>query len=132
MKSTLMVKKLLFGLVGVALLSVLFAACTIRDSATMNTGPAVKMGTSTFIDTTKTIKKGETLTLVNTASDQHIIVNGTWKGATPVTQQESGAPKVSLNVQGGQSISTPAFTTAGTYHLYCTIHGGMNLTVIVQ
>jgi plastocyanin len=24
------------------------------------------------------------------------------------------------------------FTTAGTYHIFCTIHPGMSLTIIVQ
>ncbi|HEX4204159.1 MAG TPA: plastocyanin/azurin family copper-binding protein [Ktedonobacteraceae bacterium] len=127
-----MVKKLLFGLIGVALVSVLFTACTIRDASTLNTGPKVMMGPSTFITTTKTIKKGQTITMVNTSANQHILVNGEWKGATPVTTTEPGAPKLSMNIQGNQTTSTPAFTTAGTYHIYCTIHGGMNLVVTVQ
>jgi plastocyanin len=127
-----MFKKILFGLVGIALVSVLFAACTIRDASTLNNGPSVKMGPSSFIQTSITIHKGDKLVLVNTSSAQHIIVNGTWKGSTPVNQTEPGAPKVSLNMQGGATQSTPPFTTAGTFQLYCTIHGGMNLTVTVQ
>ena len=45
---------------------------------------------------------------------------------------EPGAPNVS-NVQiNDNSTEIGPFTTAGIYHLYCTIHQGMNLTIIVQ
>lgn len=44
---------------------------------------------------------------------------------------EPGAPTVS-NVQvNGKSIEVGPFTTAGTYHIYCVVHQGMNLTVVV-
>jgi plastocyanin len=127
-----MYKKLLFGMIGFALLSVLFTACTIRDEANAPTGPQVKMGPSNFVQSTITIKKGQPITLVNVSSAEHIIDNGYWKGATQVPAQESGAPKVALTVQGSASATTPPFNTAGTFHLYCTIHGGMNLVVTVQ
>jgi plastocyanin len=48
--------------------------------------------------------------------------------------KESTAPTVS-NLQfnsAGQSMSVGPFNTAGTYHLYCSVHLNMNLTVIVQ
>ncbi|MBV9230211.1 MAG: hypothetical protein JOZ18_12935 [Chloroflexi bacterium] len=128
-----MYKKILFGLVGCALLTVLFAACTIRDASTIQSGPSVKMGASTFLQPTITIKKGDTLTLVNTAAVTHIVVNGTWDGATQKPGKEPGAPAVNLNFTGsGDSKPAGPFNTAGTFKLYCTIHGGMNLTVTVQ
>jgi plastocyanin len=127
-----MYKKLLFGMIGFALLTVLFTACTIRDTANAPAGPQVKMGPSTFVQSTVTIKKGQSLTLVNVSTAEHIIDNGTWKGATQAPGQESGAPKVALTVQGSGSSTTAPFNTAGTFQLYCTIHGGMNLTVTVQ
>ena len=126
-----MYKKLLLGLATCAMLSVLFAACTIRD-ASLATGPSVHMGTSNFIKDTITVKKGETLTLIDDATSPHIIVNGYWQGGTAVNKAEAGAPTVKLNFNGGDSQSTPPFNTAGTFKLYCTIHGGMNLTVTVQ
>ncbi len=48
--------------------------------------------------------------------------------------QENGAPVVN-NMQfsgsdGSQTIGP--FNTIGTFHLYCSVHPGMNLTVIVQ
>ncbi|HLZ59842.1 MAG TPA: plastocyanin/azurin family copper-binding protein [Ktedonosporobacter sp.] len=127
-----MYKKLLFGMIALALLTVLFTACTIKDTANAPAGPVVKMGSSNFLQPTITIKKGEAVTLVNTAAVPHIVVNGTWDGAVQKPAQEAGAPKVSMNFNGQGSQSTPPFNTAGTFKIYCTIHGGMNLTVTVQ
>ena len=132
LKGTLMYKKLLLLMTSFALLTVLFAACTIREDTGVPAGPQVKMGPSDFIDKTITIKKGDSITLIDTATSPHTIVNGTWDGSTPKPGKEAGAPNVNLNFTGGDSKSAGPFTTAGTFKLYCTIHGGMNLTVTVQ
>ena len=127
-----MYKKILAAVISIALLSVLLAACDIVDASTLSTGPQVQMGGSTFIKTSITLKKGQTLTLVDTSSSPHIITNGTWQGGSAKHAQESGAPTVNINFAGSDTHTTPAFATAGTFQLYCTIHSGMNLTVIVQ
>ncbi len=127
-----MYKKFLAGVIGIALISVLFAACNIVDASTLSTGPQVKMGGSTFLVTSITLKKGQTLTLVDTSSAAHVIANGTWQGGTAKHAQEAGAPTINMNFAGSDTHSTPPFTTAGTFKIYCTIHSGMNLTVIVQ
>lgn len=127
-----MYKKLLFGILALGLLSVVLAACSIKDSATANAGPSVQMGGASFIQSTITIKKGDTINLVDTSSSPHIIVNGFWDGSTQHHEQESGAPTVLLNFAGNDTHTTPPFNTAGTFKLYCTIHGGMNLVVTVQ
>jgi plastocyanin len=127
-----MYRKILFGVIGTALLTILFAACNIVDQANVASGPQVKMGGSTFLQTTVTIKKGQTLTLVDSSSAAHIIANGTWQNGTAKASKEGGAPTINLNFVGSDTHATPAFTTAGTYNIYCTIHGGMNLTVTVQ
>ena len=127
-----MYKKILFGVVGIALLTILFAACKVVDASNLASGPQVKMGGSDFIQHTVTIKKGETITLVDTSSAAHIIANGTWQGGTAKAAKEPGAPVINLNFVGSDTKPTAAFTTAGTFQLYCTIHGGMNLTVTVQ
>jgi plastocyanin len=50
----------------------------------------------------------------------------------PQPRTEPGAPVMhGLDLKGG-SVAIGPFTTAGTFHLYCTIHQGMNLTVVVQ
>lgn len=127
-----MYKKILAGVIGIALLSVILAACNIVDSSSLASGPQVKMGGSSFITPSITLKKGQTLTLVDSSSSPHIIANGTWKSGKATHIQEGGAPTLNLNFAGSDTHTTPAFTTAGTYLVYCTIHSGMNLTVIVQ
>jgi plastocyanin len=129
-----MFKKILFGMVALALFTILFAACSIKDEASLPKGVQVKMGSSNFIDKAVTIKKGESLTLVDTAASPHIVVNGAWQGTTQKPAKEAGAPTVNLNFTGttGESKSAGPFTTAGTFKLYCTIHQGMDLTVTVQ
>jgi plastocyanin len=127
-----MYKKLLFGILALGLLSVVLAACSIKDSATANAGPSVHMGGSNFIESAITIKKGQSLNLIDTTASPHIIVNGYWQGSTQHPEKEAGAPTVNLNFSGNDTHATPPFNTAGVFKLYCTIHGGMNLVVTVQ
>ena len=127
-----MYKKILASVIGIALLSVLLAACNIVDASTLASGPQVQMGGSNFIQPTIIVKKGQTLTLVDTSSAAHVIANGTWQGGAQKHLQEAGAPTVNLNFVGSDTHTTPAFTTAGTFHIYCTVHSGMNLLVTVQ
>ena len=35
------------------------------------------------------------------------------------------------NITNG-SVEVGPFATAGVYHIYCTLHQGMNLTIVVQ
>jgi plastocyanin len=126
-----MYKKALLVLVALGLLSVVLAACGIREISS-NAGPTVHMGGASFIQDSITIKKGDAVNLVDDAASPHIVVNGSWVNGQQQPKQESGAPTVNLNFKGNDSASTPAFNTAGTFHLYCTLHGNMNLTVIVQ
>ncbi len=114
------------------LLSVLLAACTIRNASAI-TGPSVHMGPTNFLQSSITIQKGQRLTLIDDASDQHIITNGSWAGSTQKPAKEPGAPTVNVTVSGtGSKATVGPFNTSGTFHLYCTIHQGMNLVVKVQ
>jgi plastocyanin len=66
------------------------------------------------------------------SSVPHILANGSWQGNTPKPQHQPGAPAIN-NVQvNGGTIEIGPFNTAGTYTIYCTIHPGMTLTVVVQ
>jgi hypothetical protein len=50
----------------------------------------------------------------------------------PQPRAETGAPPVN-NVQiNDNTVVLGPFNTPGIYHLYCTVHPGMTLTVIVQ
>lgn len=103
------------------------------QSGSAKSGSTVHMGASTFLQTTVTISKGSSLTLVDDAATEHIIQNGTWDSSGNVqAAAESGAPKVNVTFNGSDSHDIGPFTTAGTFKLYCTVHPGMNLTVTVQ
>lgn len=121
-----------------ALIITVLAACGAGNTsgsngATGSSGNTVHMNDANFVQSSVTIKKGESLNLVNDVSAIHIIQNGEWVGGAPKSNQEAGAPAVqAVQIQGGGSQSVGPFTTAGTFKLYCTVHPGMNLTVIVQ
>src|SRR5579885_3843292 len=95
-------------------------------------GTPVHMGDSNFVKNTVTISKGGSLLLIDDAAVPHIIQNGSWNNGTAQQATEAGAPTVQVQFQGNDQHSVGPFTTAGTFHLYCTIHPGMNLTVTVQ
>jgi len=132
LKGTLMYKRILFGFVLFGMITVLLTACAIVDTSTASAGPTVHMGGTTFVQSSITLHKGDMLNLVDDAPSTHIIVNGSWVGGTQKPATESGAPTVNKTFNGNDSGTVGPFNTAGTFHLYCTIHQGMNLTVIVQ
>lgn len=126
----------LTGVAGVVIGAILIAAIaqpTVSTSSTTTNGvPAVHLGPSSFIQSSVTIAKGSQLLLVDDGSFLHILANGTWQNGQPVRSKEQNAPIVNnIQVSGG-SVEIGPFTTAGTYHIYCTVHQGMNLEIIVQ
>jgi plastocyanin len=138
---TLLLAVLAFG-------SVLLAACarpgtggTAQNGGTPSNGGGngggntVHMGNTQFVQRSVNIKKGSSLTLVNDASVVHIIDNGTYDpNGTPRPGKEPGAPTVnSLQFNSaGDSKPVGPFTTAGTFHLYCTVHQNMDMTITVK
>lgn len=48
-----------------------------------------------------------------------------------MTVSEADAPEVNNDDVTGGTIEIGPFTTSGVYHVYCTIHKGMNLTILV-
>jgi hypothetical protein len=120
---------------GMIVVALLIAASPQSGATSSTTGgmPTVHMAGSAFLTNVVIVPKGEKLLLVDDDSVEHIIQNGsrTQRG-TPQSQAEPGAPVVrSLDLKGG-SVTIGPFTTAGNFHLYCTIHQGMDLTVLVQ
>jgi hypothetical protein len=94
--------------------------------------PTVLMGPTNFLQRSITLEKGQRLTLLQEASDEHIITNGSWVDSTQRPSKEPGAPTVDVTVSGvGSSAMLGPFNTAGTFHLYCPLHLGMDLTVQV-
>lgn len=122
------------GFVLGALLVALLVQATPAASSTasVNGEPAVHMGVSNFVQSSATVPKGSKLMLIDGGSFLHILRNGVWENNTSHPATETGAPSVQ-NVQvNGNSVEIGPFNTAGTFHIYCTVHPGMNLIVIVQ
>ena len=137
------VRILIMMLAILALGSILFAACARPGTPEANqgggtssggggAGAAVHMGATNFLQSSVTISKGSKLTLIDDQQVEHIIDNGTWVNGTAKPGKEPGAPAVNVTFNGGDTQDVGPFTTAGTFHLYCTIHQNMNLTVTVK
>ena len=106
---------------------------TSNTTAYTNGVPTVHMSTANFTQSSVTIAKGSKLLLVDDTSVPHILFNGSWQNGSQVKQAEPGAPTLAGQmVNGNSTITIGPFTVAGTYHIYCSIHQGMNLTIIVQ
>ncbi|WP_235932539.1 cupredoxin domain-containing protein [Dictyobacter arantiisoli] len=91
------------------------------------------MGETNFDQSSITMKKGDSIILVNDNGQIiHTIQNGIWSNGEPRPKLEPGAPSVDLSVTDGTQHLIGPFNTDGTFHLYCTVHPGMNLTVIVK
>ena len=125
-------KKLIAIFVALSVVTVLTAASCGGSGG--SGGPSVHMGETNFLQPSITISKGSSLTLIDDVPVLHIIGNGSWVNNVTKPAREPGAPVVN-NLQfntAGQSVAVGPFNTAGTFHLYCSVHLNMNLTVIVQ
>lgn len=103
------------------------------------TGLSVTNGVATlhveangFLQPSVTLSKGDKLVLVGDSSEKHRFYNGYWQNGSPVIQQEPGAPVLNGVVMTTNSVTIGPFNTAGTYHIFCTLHKGMELTITVQ
>jgi plastocyanin len=88
---------------------------------------------SSFQESCADVTKGGQLRVVPTAqSVLHILATGSWVNGNAVPMNEPGAPTLNnLQVTSSQ-VSIGPFNMAGTFHIYCTIHQNMNLTVVVR
>ena len=128
-----MLKKL-FAILGLScIITMLLVACGSGSNASAGPNP-VHMNATNFVQNSITIKKGESITLIDDdLFVPHIITNGTWENGTAKPAREAGAPNIKdVQIGGNSSATLGPFTTAGIYKLYCTVHAGMNLTVVVE
>ena len=140
---------LLLVLATLASSSILLAACSRSGTpggTTSNKGnpsnsgnngsggnePMVHMGPSNFVQPSVTVPKGSKLKLVDDGAYLHILQNGSWVSGAAKTATEPGAPTVNNLQVNGSSVEIGPFTTAGTFHIYCTVHQNMNLTIMVK
>jgi plastocyanin len=127
--------KKLFAFLGFCgvVMALILVACSATITAPSSAPNQVHMNAMNFAQSSITINKGESITLINDAQDSHIIANGTWDNGAAKQQDEPGAPQVKdLQISGSGQGTIGPFTTAGTFHFYCTVHPGMSLTVVVQ
>lgn len=125
-----MLKKL-FAVLGLCCITtIVLAAC----GSTPNGPNPVHMNATNFVQSSITIKKGESITLIDdNPFVGHTIANGTWESGTAKSDRERGAPEINdVQIGGNSSATIGPFTTAGVFKLYCTVHPGMNLAVVVQ
>lgn len=127
--------KKLFLILGVlSMLSISLVACGETSGSVSSNTYTIHMTTLAFAQESITIPRGSTLTLVNDSSAPHILANGSWMNGSPQAMHEQGIPAMMANMQmmGNGSQTLGPFSTPGTYHIYCTVHPGMNLTIVVQ
>jgi plastocyanin len=119
--------------VGMLIVSALAAANPATSSASSSSSePTVHMSADSFAQNVVLVSKGSRLLIVDDTSVEHILQNGMWTNTTPRTITEPGAPVVNnVDITGG-SVQIGPFNMVGNYHIYCTIHQGMNLTIVVQ
>jgi plastocyanin len=126
------VKRLVLIALSVMVITLLIA-CGSTPAVQSDKPNMIKMDGHAFKVTTITIQKGSTLTFVNSpdAGGLHILV----VGKDGQNDSENGAPDfggISGHRSGaGDAWATPPWNVAGTYHVTCTVHPMMNLTVIV-
>lgn len=103
------------------------------SSAAAKPGAEVPMVFTEFKPTDFAIKAGETLTFVNENPIAHTIVGGSWTaGPDGLRTSEKADGSYSLDVAKKGDRVEHTFTMPGTYQFFCTIHFGMNGTVVVS
>lgn len=128
-----MSKNLFALLVLGSVITFLLVACATTSADTSSAPNQVHMNTTNFVSSSITIKKGERITLFDDTFITHVISDGTWEQGIAKPAREPGIPEVKdVLINGNGQASIGPFPTTGTFHLYCTLHAGMNLTVIVQ
>jgi plastocyanin len=105
---------------------------TVTNSSASSGSAKVDLTSNNFAVPSITINKGSTLTLVDTVDVVHILKNGSWVNGNQVPKQEAGAPTVNVQFNGNDTHTIGPFNTAGTFHIFCTVHPNMNLTIIVK
>lgn len=117
-----------------------FLIGVIAQPTTAGGASSTKAGTQTvhltaarFAPDIIALHKGDALTIVDDAPVPHTITNGTWSADNkPVPGVEPGAPIIKNVEVNNNSATIGPFTTPGAYHIYCTLHPGMSLTIVVQ
>lgn len=97
-------------------------------------GASVAIPLLSFTPATVTVKTGQTVTWTNGNNIKHVVVEGTYQldksSGLRTSEKDDGA--FSLTVEKKGDVVSHTYDKAGTFPYFCTIHKGMNGTVVVQ
>ena len=126
-------------LVAAASSLLLATACGSSDGGTATkaeaSGDGVPVSTALLTFDPKTVKvaKGQTVTWIGGDNITHVLVEGTYQvGSDGLRTEQTDDKAFNLRLtKKGQKVSH-TYDKAGTFTYYCTIHHGMNGTVVVS
>lgn len=97
-------------------------------------GAAVAIPLLSFTPDTVQVKVGQTVTWTNGNDIKHVLVQGTYQvdKSTGLRTSEKGDGTFSLTVDQKGDVVSHTYDKAGTFTYFCTIHKGMNGTVVVS
>jgi len=134
-------KKAALGIPALLLVIALFLFGCGKVPGVHNTGtsgPAVaqttvQMGSTTFVQSTRSIKAGDTLTFDDTVGGGglHIICLGKDQVCDKAATGPAAVMDPGFTINPGATKAV-VFPTAGTYQITCTVHPNMNLVVTVS
>lgn len=103
------------------------------EGSTSTEGVSVDTGLLAFDPKTVTVTKGQSVTWVGGDNIRHVLVQGAYEvGADGLRTKETDDKAFNLALdRKGQRVSH-TYSTSGTFTYFCTIHKGMNGTVVVS
>jgi plastocyanin len=116
-----------------AITTILLVACGGSANTTSNNPNTIRTEGATFAASSISIKKGSTMAFLDDPNNGalHYLIIGQNGQEAP----QRGAPDfgglAGHKIEGGDVWTTPPWNTAGVYHVTCTVHPAMNLTVTV-
>jgi plastocyanin len=118
------------ALIAFAALALVLTGCGGGGGGASN---ELDLGSVNFVQTSITLSAGQQLHIVDpqdTGGTHNLCIgqNGTCD-ANPAGPSELHGPGMMISPGATKDVT---FATAGTYHITCTIHPSMNLTVTVQ
>lgn len=113
--------------------AVLVGALTQPDKPVPVGANTVALSVGSFSQPTISLKKGDSLTLVDSGSYHHNLSMGRWINGHPILQTQTGAPNLrNKDVNGsGVTVIVGPFNTAGTFYIICSLHHNMQLKITV-
>jgi len=127
-------RTVLTGAICIWLGAITVGALVQPDKPITALGPTtVALEVGSFSQSSITLTKGQSLTIVDSGAYHHNLSMGQWVSGAPLAENQPGAPALvnkDINAAGATVVLGP-FTTAGTFYLICTLHHNMQLKIIV-